>query len=41
MGFNRFNILFAALAVLFVILGFSWTIAAADAANDQQAWIPI
>jgi hypothetical protein len=38
MVFNRFNILYAALAVFFVVLGMSSTIAA-DAASDQQAWI--
>jgi len=38
MVFNRVNILCAALAVLFVVLGVSSTLVA-DAASDQAAWI--
>ena len=38
MIFNRFKILYAALAVFIVVLGFS-SIIVADAASDQEAWI--
>jgi hypothetical protein len=38
MVLNRVNILYAALAVFFVVLGIS-SILAADAASDQEAWI--
>ncbi len=38
MVFKRVNILYAALAVLFIVLGFS-SIIAADAATDQATWI--
>ena len=38
MVFNRVNILYATLAVFFVVLGFS-SIIVADSASDQEAWI--